>query len=69
MVYQGAAHDFHWEDPAQFSSDLLAFAQVLANPTAKLVHQRKGVRLYGQLDSKRMLDVGKKAAFVKGVGK
>jgi pimeloyl-ACP methyl ester carboxylesterase len=27
MVYEGAGHGFHWEDPAQFTADLLAFVQ------------------------------------------
>jgi pimeloyl-ACP methyl ester carboxylesterase len=27
IAYEGAGHAFHWEDPAQFTADLLSFVQ------------------------------------------
>jgi pimeloyl-ACP methyl ester carboxylesterase len=29
VVYTGAGHGFHWEDPAQFTSDLVRFVTEL----------------------------------------
>ena len=27
LVYEGAGHAFHWEDPAQFARDLMTFVE------------------------------------------
>ena len=32
MVYPGTGHGFHWETPARFASDVVAFAHQLARP-------------------------------------
>jgi pimeloyl-ACP methyl ester carboxylesterase len=29
VVYEGAGHELHWEEPKRFAADLVAFAQYL----------------------------------------
>jgi pimeloyl-ACP methyl ester carboxylesterase len=41
VVYSGAGHGFHWEDPAQFASDLVAFAAQLQSTRFELVQKRR----------------------------
>jgi pimeloyl-ACP methyl ester carboxylesterase len=33
VVYEGAGHAFHWEDPATFAADLVAFVSGLGSPS------------------------------------
>jgi pimeloyl-ACP methyl ester carboxylesterase len=37
VVYEGAGHGFHWEDPARFTADLAAFLTIVPNTTETTV--------------------------------
>jgi hypothetical protein len=46
VVYPGAGHAFHWEEPARFAADLMAFTDKLGRPA-------RGTQLLGRFAGAR----------------